>query len=159
MRVPRFTLIAALVFSAVAFLAIACNGDDEGETSPDADATTTVAAEATEPPEDEPTEAPEPTSQTLDIVMIATLAFDKTELRANAGSEITVRFDNQETAIPHNWAIYTDDSASEAIAGANEQICTAPCTGEVTFGPLDAGTYFFRCDVHPTTMIGEFIVE
>jgi len=23
---------------------------------------------------------------------------------------------------------------------------------------LDAGTYFFRCDVHPTTMTGTFVV-
>jgi hypothetical protein len=39
--------------------------------------------------------------------------------------------------------------------------------GEVFSGPdvvtyevpaLDAGTYFFRCDVHPTTMTGTFLV-
>jgi nitrite reductase (NO-forming) len=83
--------------------------------------------------------------------------FDTACLAAPAGKAFTIAFDNQDPAIPHNMSIYTDDSATTALF-----------TGEMVTGPkkvtydvpaLDAGTYFFRCDVHPTTMTGTFIVR
>jgi nitrite reductase (NO-forming) len=78
-------------------------------------------------------------------------------LAAPAGKSFTIAFDNQDPGVPHNVSIYTDDSASNALF-----------TGELVSGPkkivykvdaLEAGTYFFRCDVHPTTMTGTFVVK
>ena len=183
MQVPRLASFAALALAAVAFLAVACGGGKEEAAAPTA--TRPPAAEATKPaatatrpaatatkpaatatrPAVTATEpaatatSAAPTTQTLEISQVPTLKFDKTELRAKAGGKITVKFTNTDSGIPHNWALYRDEGFKEAIAGANENICTGPCSGEVTFGPLDPGTYFFHCDVHPAQMKGQFIVE
>jgi nitrite reductase (NO-forming) len=82
--------------------------------------------------------------------------FDTDCLAAPADTPFTIAFDNQDAGVPHNVSIYTDDTATKALF-----------TGEMVNGPkkvtysvkgLPAGTYFFRCDVHPTTMTGTFIV-
>ena len=147
----RTFLIPTILILALALVAAACGDDEDGGSTPTSTATPTATSTAT------PT--PTPTDTTFEIKMIPVLAFDKTELTVPAGTEVTVSFDNQDTGQSHNWAVYTDDSASEAIAGAGENICAAPCNAEVTLGPLDAGEYFFQCDVHPTDMVGTLIVE
>jgi plastocyanin len=39
-------------------------------------------------------------------------------------------------------------------------VITGPKKITYTFdAPEKPGTYFFRCDIHPTTMTGQFIVE
>jgi len=129
--------------------------------------TTTVAPEATPggsatpaPKETPPAQAtPAGAAQVLEIKMVPTFSFDQSELTAKAGGSVTVRFDNEDQGVPHNWALYTDDSATEAIAGANENICTGPCQAEITFDAPAPGEYFFRCDVHPAQMKGTFIVR
>ncbi len=157
----RSFLIPAIIILALALVAAACGGDDDGDGgTPTSTATPTATSTATPTPADTTTPTPTPAATTFEIKMIPTIAFDKTVLTVPAGTEVTVSFDNQDTGQSHNWAVYTDDSASEAIAGgAFENVCTAPCNAEVTFGPLDAGEYFFRCDVHPTDMVGTLIVE
>lgn len=143
-------LFPALLLLAIALLAAACGGDDEGDGG--------ETASPTETPTEQPTETA-PAGTTAEIAMIPSIQFNKAELTIAANSEVTVTFDNQDTNISHNWAAYTDDSAAEAIAGANENICAAPCSGEVTLPPLEPGRYFFRCDVHPTQMNGTLIVQ
>ena len=55
------------------------------------------------------------------------------------------------------FSIYTDSSASQALfTGA---LVTGPKTATYKVDALEPGTYFFRCDVHPTTMTGTFIVK
>ena len=63
-------------------------------------------------------------------------------------------FDNKDT-IPHNVAIYTDSAATDALFTGDPD---AGGTTNYDVKPLDAGTYFFRCDFHPTTMTGTFVV-
>jgi len=58
--------------------------------------------------------------------------------------------------VPHNIAIYTDDSAAESLFVG--ELVTGPKQVTYEVGALDPGTYFFRCDVHPTTMTGTFVV-
>jgi plastocyanin len=84
------------------------------------------------------------------------IAFNKSELSAPAGAEVTIVFDNKE-AVPHNVAVYeTSDMSSEIFVG---EVITGPQTIEYTFtAPDEAGEYFFVCDVHPRTMTGTFIV-
>ncbi len=85
------------------------------------------------------------------------IAFDKSSITVPAGSQVRVTFTNMDSGVPHNFAVYTDASASTAIfTGA---IVTGPTTTTYTFtAPSTPGTYFFRCDVHPTQMTGQFIV-
>lgn len=79
------------------------------------------------------------------------LAFDKKELSLPADSEVTVEFNNKETT-SHNFAAYTSQDATQAIfKGA---IFAGPATKRYGFKTPAKGTYFFRCDVHPTTMLG-----
>ena len=85
----------------------------------------------------------------------AELSFDKSTLTVPAGEAFTLALVN-ESSMPHNVAIYTDDSASEDIyIGA--VITNDTVVYEIP--ALDPGEYFFRCDVHPVDMVGTLIVE
>ncbi len=97
---------------------------------------------------------------TVEIRMIPTIRFDAGELRVRQG-EATVRADNGDAPLSHNWALY--QSREEAEGGAKPiaatKICSAPCIDDVTFSTPPPGEYFFRCQVHPQQMFGKFIVE
>jgi nitrite reductase (NO-forming) len=94
---------------------------------------------------------------TVVTVMAQRTAFSAACLAAPAKKAFTIEFMNMDPGILHNISIYTDSSASPALF-----------TGELVNGPADAtyhvpalapGTYFFRCDVHPTQMFGTFVVR
>jgi plastocyanin len=73
------------------------------------------------------------------------LRFDRTELVVPADRAFTLVFDNQDGA-PHNVAIYDDQSAQRSrFAG---EIFGGPASHVYAVPALQAGTYFFRCDVH-----------
>jgi len=85
------------------------------------------------------------------------IKFDKGSISVPAGATVTVNFNNMDSGVPHNFAVYTDSSASTNIFRG--QIVTGPTTTTYTFtAPSTPGTYYFRCDVHPTQMTGQFIV-
>lgn len=83
------------------------------------------------------------------------LEFDANVIQATAGEGFTVTFSNLETE-PHNWSIYTEEGgdpiAQGAVVGEGE-------TDEIVVPALDAGEYFFVCDVHPAEMTGTVVVE
>jgi nitrite reductase (NO-forming) len=83
--------------------------------------------------------------------------FDTDCLAAPAGKPFTIAFDNQDPGVPHNVSIYKDDSATESLFVG--ELVTGPKQITYKVGALPAGTYFFRCDVHPTTMTGTFVVS
>jgi plastocyanin len=74
------------------------------------------------------------------------LKFSTSALSAPADEPFQIAFDNQEGA-PHNVAIYRDSSASEKLFGSDPFSGPAVVTYDVP--ALPAGTWFFRCDVHP----------
>ena len=74
------------------------------------------------------------------------LVFSTDALSAPADEPFQIVFDNQEGA-PHNVAIYRDSSASEEVFG--EDPISGPAVVVYEVPALTAGTYFFRCDVHP----------
>jgi plastocyanin len=79
------------------------------------------------------------------------LAFSTDTLTVRADSDFSMAFDNRE-AVPHNVAIYGDDSATDALFTG--ETITGPRTVTYEVPALQAGEYSFRCDVHPTQMTG-----
>ena len=60
----------------------------------------------------------------------------------------TLTFDNQDAGVQHNIAIYTDDTlATNLFRG---ELVTGPGTSDYSIPPIDAGEYYFHCDVHPS---------
>ena len=77
------------------------------------------------------------------------------ELDLTAGQPTTLTFDNEDAGVPHNIAIYSDDSLSEVLFQGTQ--FPGIDTEEYQIPTLDAGTYYFHCDVHPT-MSGSVVV-
>ena len=100
-----------------------------------------------------PAPTPVPGTTVLELV-VSNILFDTDELEAPANSAVVVSFDNQDAGVLHNFALYTDSGASEPIFQG--EIFTGPDNMEYSFTVPAAGTYFFRCDVHPDTMTGTF---
>jgi plastocyanin len=122
-------------------------------------------AQSTATPSTQPTTAPtinpatgNPATHDVTINLSAkNLAFNVSTMSAAAGASVTVNFSNQEAGIPHNFAVYTDATANTKIFVG--QIITGPSTMTYKFtAPSAPGSYFFRCDVHPTMMTGVFTV-
>lgn len=97
--------------------------------------------------------------ENLPVLRIASInsLFVPTSLTAPAGQRFVIRFDNRDSGIPHNVAVYTDATASRSVfVGA---LFPGVAIRNYTLPIVPAGTYFFRCDVHPTTMIGSLEVK
>jgi plastocyanin len=104
------------------------------------------------------TPTPPPSSHTAVDLTAKNLAFSLQTITVAAGNEIMINFSNQDSGVPHNFAVYTDSTASKAIFVG--QIITGPDTTTYAFtAPTKPGSYFFRCDVHPTMMTGTFVVQ
>ena len=104
------------------------------------------------------TSTPTQGAQTVDVSLIAkNIAFDKSTITVPAGSKVVMTFDNQDSGVPHNFALYTSSSATTKLFAGD--FVTGPKKVTYTFtAPSQPGTYFFRCDVHPETMTGSFVV-
>lgn len=103
--------------------------------------------------------APAPTGSAApagDVVRIAAenIAFDQAELTVPADRPFSLVFDNQE-AVPHNVAIYADASAGQSLFVG--EIFPGPAERTYAVPALGAGTYFYRCDVHPSQMTGTLV--
>jgi plastocyanin len=79
------------------------------------------------------------------VVTARGMRFDRTELIVPAGRAFTLVFDNQDGA-PHNVAIY-DDQSAQASRFVGE-IFGGPASRAYAVPALNAGTHYFRCDVH-----------
>jgi plastocyanin len=88
-------------------------------------------------------------------VTAADMAFSVETITAPAGESFTVTFTNNE-AVPHNFAVYTEEGGEEIAVG---NVINEGETDEITIEGLEAGEYFFVCDVHPTEMTGTLVVE
>jgi plastocyanin len=90
-------------------------------------------------------------------VVASNLQFDTNEIRLPAGEAATITFDNQDAGAQHNIAIYpSEQDVSEPLFRGD--IITGPDSITYEIPPLDPGTYYFQCDVHPQ-MNGTVVVE
>jgi hypothetical protein len=85
------------------------------------------------------------------------LFFVPTLLQVPADSEFVLVFDNRERDVAHNFAIFTDPTASEVLFRG--VVVSGPVEHRYRIPALTPGEYFFRCDLHPETMTGRLIAR
>jgi plastocyanin len=78
-------------------------------------------------------------------ITAADLAFDASTIEAPAGEAFTITLVNNDSA-PHNISVYTEEGGEEVVVG---DVINQGETTEVEVPALDAGEYYFVCDVHP----------
>jgi plastocyanin/mono/diheme cytochrome c family protein len=89
----------------------------------------------------------------------ATAGFKEKTLTAKAGTAFTLVFDNQDaTTGPHNVVI-SDPGGAPVAMGGDTAFFTGPEKRSYAVPALNAGTYTFVCQVHPTTMKGTLEVK
>lgn len=135
-----FTLRRSMVFgmSALLVLALAAcgqpdngggNGGADGETATVSGGTVTITADNIE--------------------------FSADVIEAPAGEAFTIILENLE-AVPHNLSVYVEEGGEEIAIG---EIINEGQTDEIEVPALDAGEYFFVCDLHAAEMRGVLRVE
>ena len=84
----------------------------------------------------------------------ANIAFEPTSLTVPAAEAFTLRFHNEDANTQHNVQIFDDPEfgGTPLFSGA---LITGVRQTDYEVDPLEAGPYFFRCEVHPTTMTGK----
>ncbi len=161
-------LVAGAIVAGVALLmGTACNTATDNDPTPvrqfkitPAAGVKTPAASATAASKATPAATVEGTASAGSILEIkasnSVLKFDKEKLTASAGA-VTIVFDNQDGGIPHNISVHEGKDASGKTLGKTD-LENGPVTQELKLD-LKAGSYFFLCDVHPTTMKGTLTVS
>lgn len=81
--------------------------------------------------------------------------FDKNCLAVPANQDFTIDFSNLDRGIPHNLAIYEDQTVRKAFFKG--ELVDGPGTTTYSVPGLQDGSFYFRCDPHPE-MNGTFIV-
>ncbi|MDQ3881052.1 MAG: cupredoxin domain-containing protein [Chloroflexota bacterium] len=75
------------------------------------------------------------------------LEFDVEGFAVPAGEPFSIQFNNNDSA-PHNIAIYSDSSRSETLFQGD--VIDGGRSTRYDVPALEAGEYYFQCDVHPT---------
>jgi plastocyanin len=82
--------------------------------------------------------------------------FATDEIILTAKEQTSIEFDNRDSGVAHNVAIYEDDGADEVIFEG--EVVTGPETIAYEFKAPAKGEYYFQCDVH-TDMSGTVTSE
>ena len=93
------------------------------------------------------TAAPAAPSATLKITAQG-IAWNTDTLAAIAGVPLTLTVDNQDAGTAHNIHFFAGEDETGADV-AQTDIEPGIVTQTLNFGPLDPGTYYYHCDVHP----------
>lgn len=88
-------------------------------------------------------------------ISAADLAFNVATIEATAGEAFTITLVNNDSA-PHNITIFTEEGGQKL--GETGPTADGGQTVETAVEALDAGTYYFQCDIHPE-MNGTLVVE
>ncbi|MES1239556.1 MAG: cupredoxin domain-containing protein, partial [Chloroflexota bacterium] len=91
----------------------------------------------------EPPASLDPGSPTL---VAKDIAFSKAAIDVKAGTPFVLVFENQDT-VSHNVSIYRDATGSAKLFDG--VLFTGPATRWYPVPALAAGTYVFKCDLHP----------
>jgi plastocyanin/uncharacterized Zn finger protein len=99
------------------------------------------------------------TGQTVEVTA-QNIAFNTSKITVNAGGQIRIRLTNNDAGTPHNFAVYKSATDTTPVSDGSVGIeFPGPDTDDTVFAAPAKGTYYFRCDVHPTIMFGTFVVQ
>jgi plastocyanin len=82
--------------------------------------------------------------------------FDKDCLVAPAGQPFTIEFDNQDSEVVHNVAIFDRTNGKKPLFKG--ELIVGPRTTTYSVPAQASGTYEFQCEPHDFAMSGTFIV-
>ncbi len=100
-------------------------------------------------------EEPEPQAVTIAAGPNASVdGFTPDALEVGADAPIEMEFDNQEQGVQHNVVVFDGEDA-EAPQLFGGSLISGPAIATYAVPALPEGSYFFHCEVHPTTMVGE----
>ncbi len=119
-------LFATLALATVALAAAACSSTSADSKTPGASAS--------------------PVDPNAPAIVAEGMRFTATQVQVPAGRAFSLAFENRDGA-PHNVAIYADSSAASNLFRG--EIFGGPASKVYHVPALAAGSYFFRCDVHP----------
>jgi plastocyanin len=147
-----------VILTVAAALAGCGGGEDTGDGDGTGPGAGTGGADATESPS-----TPSPTQEDVavgggepvDLKITIELNFTRRRLVVPPGAEVSMTMTNKDP-VPHNFSVYVTEDAEQSIF-VGERTLAGTITYE--FGaPVDPGTYYFQCDIHPV-MNGDFVVE
>lgn len=162
----KWTRILVPIAAGLLLLAAACGGDDDdggnGGNGNGDTATATAPADEIQPQPAVPQEVEDEVTEAVDGV-IQTVVNDThyavSNLKAPLNETTTIEIDNEGLAI-HNFRIAGADGEWNTADDSVSDPDLIPSGGSaiVEFTPTLAGTYTFRCDIHPTTEGGVIVV-
>jgi plastocyanin len=91
----------------------------------------------------------------VEITAEQSLVFNVDTIEATAAEDFTITLVNNDSA-PHNISIYTEEGGD--LLGETGATAEAGQTVTLDVAALDAGTYYFQCDIHPD-MNGSVVVS
>jgi plastocyanin len=144
---------------ALGLLAAACGGGDPAPTTPPGTGTSpTTSVPPSTTPSATASPSGSPSGGDAFEVEAEDLSFSVDSLTVAAGSQVGIEFKNRDDGTPHNFAVYGSADATQALFSG--EIVTGSADTVYTFqAPSEPGTYQFRCEVHPTQMSGDLIVQ
>ena len=90
------------------------------------------------------------------VIVAQNNGFDKTCLAVTANQAFTISFENKDTTA-HGFTIAESETATTNLF--QQAPLRGPQTVTLNVGALRPGTFFFKCQVHPTQMKGTFVVR
>lgn len=147
---PQLRPTAAFVLAAVAIAAAGCGDDGTSAGAP-----TVVDSPIASAPTSPVLIVKTPDAEGAITLVAHNLSFDADEVRAPAGA-LTLTIDNRDGGTPHNLHVFAgSDNTGNSIG--DTAIENGPAAASLGV-QLEAGAYFFQCDVHPS-MHGAVIAE
>lgn len=88
------------------------------------------------------------------VIVAKDIKFAPTTATVPAGASVTLTLDNQDATVSHDLQVF----GPGGNIVAQTAIAVGPNTRSTTF-TLGAGSYPFRCSVHPREMTGVLVVQ
>jgi plastocyanin len=90
--------------------------------------------------------APASADPNAPTIVAKDIKFEQSSYQVPAAKPFTLTFDNRDGA-PHNIVIAKDEGFGDKVFAG--EVFSGPATKPYSVPALAAGSYFFRCEVHP----------